>query len=439
MATHSTSSSILVDTTEAIGDGYELRAFSADDTDRTAEWLQATALGFHDAERAEDAIARIMSDYIQDDRVLTGVYRRDSPTGSWSAERPVGTLSTFVKNVNVGGGSSLPAALIADVSVRATHQRRGLLRAMMGPNLRRAAAAGVPLAALNASEATIYGRFGFAPATYTRRAVVDTGERFQLRTPAAGSVEVTTTQALVDIAPRVFDAFNQHILGSVERSAAYPSRVTGLWAENDRRVRAALHYSSSGSIDGYVTYVAPAWEDDPTREVAVLDLVTATPDAYFGLWEYLASISLTRTVAISNASVADPLPWAMADPRGYRVTGEDDSLWLRILDPVTALESRPYTSDGTVNLVLSDPLDIASGHFTLTVTDGTGRVTTSSAPEAASSAVTMDVSALGAIYLGGTRASVLVDAARISGASTSIEVLDRLLSHPVAPYSITRF
>jgi predicted acetyltransferase len=129
----------------------------------------------------------------------------------------------------------------------------------------------------------------------------------------------------------------------------------------------------------------------------------------------------------------------MADPRGYRVTGEDDSLWLRILDPVIALESRPYTSDGTVNLVLSDPLDIASGHFTLTVTDGTGRVTTSSAPEAASSAVSMDVSALGAIYLGGTRASVLVDAGRIGGASTSIEVLDRLLSHPVAPYSITRF
>jgi predicted acetyltransferase len=40
--------------------------------------------------------------------------------------------------------------------------------------------------------------------------------------------------------------------------------------------------------------------------------------------------------------VEDPLVWAMMDRAKYRVTAEFDEVWVRVLDPVAALEARPY-------------------------------------------------------------------------------------------------
>jgi hypothetical protein len=65
------------------------------------------------------------------------------------------------------------------------------------------------------------------------------------------------------------------------------------------------------------------------------------------------------TLARRDAAVADPLPWAMADRRGFKITGEDDGLWLRVLDPVVALEARSYEADGDVRIAVSDPLGFA--------------------------------------------------------------------------------
>jgi hypothetical protein len=57
----------------------------------------------------------------------------------------------------------------------------------------------------------------------------------------------------------------------------------------------------------------------------------------------------------------------MAGRRGFRVTGEDDGRWLRVLDPVVATEARSYEADGGVQIAVSDPLDIAGGVFSLSV------------------------------------------------------------------------
>ena len=59
------------------------------------------------------------------------------------------------------------------VSVEITHRRRGILRALIERQLREAAARGVPVAVLTASEASIYGRFGFGVATRAATRVID--------------------------------------------------------------------------------------------------------------------------------------------------------------------------------------------------------------------------------------------------------------------------
>lgn len=100
----------------------------------------------------------------------------------------------------------------------------------------------------------------------------------------------------------------------------------------------------------------------------------ASPSAYFGLWEYLASVDLVTRVRFGNASVTDALPWAMVDRRGFKIVGEEDGLWLRVLDPVAALQARSYEADGDVRIAVSDPLAIANGVYALSVRNGKATV-----------------------------------------------------------------
>ena len=426
------------------GGGYRLRSFrprrvdGAADED-TAAWLEAAAFTFLQPAPTAEHMARVSASFAAEDRVLTGAYTVDAPPDAWDVRRPVATYAAFVKSMNVGAGNALDVHLIADVTVRATHRRRGLLRAVISADLRRAAADGTAMAALHASEATIYERFGFGPAVFGRHVEVDT-RRFALRHPPAGRVEVTDPAGLLKSAPRVFDRFHARTIGSITRQAFYPSKIAGIWAEDrplpDPSVRAALHYDPADRVDGYVTYrvVGPP---GPPGTIEVVDLVSASPSAYLGLWEYLASVDLITLAGYRQAPVTDPLPWAVRDRRGFRVVGVEDVIWLRVLDPVAALRARGYRADGEVRIAISDPLDIADGTYHLVVRDGAPTVTDTGGTPAD---VSMDVSAFSSLYLGGVRASALATAGRITARSqAALEEFDALMSHEAVPHCITQF
>ncbi|WP_420115120.1 GNAT family N-acetyltransferase, partial [Pseudactinotalea sp.] len=91
---------------------------------------------------------------------LVGVY---DPEGA-DPETPVGTVNSWVMDVTVDADSFLPMWSISAVTVSSTHRRRGIARALLEGELRAAASAGVPIAGLTVSEATIYGRYGFGVA-----------------------------------------------------------------------------------------------------------------------------------------------------------------------------------------------------------------------------------------------------------------------------------
>src|SRR5690606_21022540 len=112
----------------------------------------------------------------------------------------------------------------------------------------------------------------------------------------------------------------------------------------------------------------------------------------------LASIDLTEKVTWNQARLDEPLAWALENPRLLTVTAEQDWLWLRILNPIAALEARPYSSPGEIVMQITDPLGHASGTFRLTVTDAGAHVTRD---DAATADVTLDAWVLGSIYLGG--------------------------------------
>ncbi|MEU2632561.1 GNAT family N-acetyltransferase, partial [Kitasatospora sp. NPDC007106] len=86
--------------------------------------------------------------------------------------RPVGTAGAYSFELTLPGGVLAPAAGVTAVGVLPSHRRRGVLTAMMRHQLTDLRDRGEFLSVLLASEAVIYRRFGYGPATYTARVTV---------------------------------------------------------------------------------------------------------------------------------------------------------------------------------------------------------------------------------------------------------------------------
>jgi predicted acetyltransferase len=175
------------------------------------------------------------------------------------------------------------------------------------------------MAALTASEASIYGRFGFGVATSEQSMKVDTTARFRLNHTPVGSVEVADPKVLLDLAPEVFDRLHRSTPGSIGRHEFYRQFASGSVSRDggeDPKVKVALHYGPDGDVDGYVSYRFRLVHHPYTMEV--VDLVAAGTGAYLELWQYLAAIDLVERVTWEEAPVDDTLRWALEDPAAWR-------------------------------------------------------------------------------------------------------------------------
>lgn len=406
-----------------------------------ASWFEGVSFGFHEGRLEMEDLPRLAEAYAADRRTLWGAYDENAGPHAWDPSVPVATYGTMVNSLNVGGGRFLDAHLVTAVTVRPTHRRRGLLRRMITEDLRAAAGRGLAIAALTASEATIYGRFGFGAATFTTAIEVDVRERFGLTAPSYGHTEVADPGAVVDLAQEIFAGFHARSRGSVGRQFAYARRAAGQWGEDrpqpDKSVRTAIHYDDEGRPDAYVSYRFAGWDSSP-RTVRVKDLVAATDAAYLEIWRYLGSLDLIERVAFNVAPVQDPLPWALTDRRCRELKSDEDVLWLRILDPVAALTARHYEADGAITLTIVDSLGFAAGSFRLTAQGGVGSV--DRLDDGSRTDIQLDVAALGSLYLGGVDAATLAGAGHITAESPDgLDRADRLFSVARQPYCITHF
>ena len=423
--------------------GYDAADPAAPDS-RTANWFEAINLGFLEQRGNPAHLPGLVDAYQRDGRTLTAVYDGQAPEHAWDPEIPVATYGSMVNTVNVGGGQLLPAHLITAVTVRSTHRRRGILRAMITADLRRAKETGLALAALTASEATIYGRFGFGAATSTAETRLDTRGGLDFTAPPAGCIAVADSSKLKSLAPEIYRAHLGRTYGALGRQHGYWMRASGAWSEEafepDKALRGVLHYTAGGVPDGYATYKSLGWRTEP-HTVRVTDLVAASDEAYRELWRYLGSLDLVDRLTFGAAPVEDPLPWMLADRRRYQVTGVDDVLWLRLLDTKAALEARHYTGDGHLVLTVQDPLGLAGGRWHLRADGGRGRAAALEDGQVPAGAVSaqIDAAALGSLYLGGVSALTLAAAGGIRAGRQALEILDALFAAGPAPYCSTHF
>jgi predicted acetyltransferase len=402
---------------------YDIRRFSAVSKGKPGyaeaeTWARAVGFGFHESTRTPEHLERSLATYEVDGRVFTGAYQcGDVAPSSLPAEVPVATFATLRKSLNIGFGRMLEAQLVTSVTVRTSHRRRGLLRRMMVEDLQAAKADGVAVAALTASEGSIYGRFGYGVASLERSVKVDTTARFTLRHTATGAVEVADPKALLDVAPAVFDRVHRRTPGSIGRQEWYRQHASGSVGRDgkpDPAVKAALHYGPDGGIDGYVSYKFLGWDTTPYT-VEVIDLVAATDHAYLELWQFLAAIDLVERVSWNEAPVDDPLGWALSDPRCINASDSRDMLWLRILDVPQALAARHYPADGRLVLDVRDPLGLTAGTFALEA-DG-GQAAVERLPGSTPADLALDISALSSIYAGGVCPVTLKAAGAITEAT----------------------
>ncbi|MHA7262405.1 GNAT family N-acetyltransferase [Arthrobacter sp. TMN-37] len=408
---------------------------------RFANWSYAMRVGFFEPRVDPEDLPAYAKAFTADGRVLVGVH--DDAPGALSVDGsvPVATYASMRNTVNAGGPEPLQAHLITSVTVRPSHRRRGLLRRMMTEDLEDAAAAGVRLAVLTASEATIYGRFGFGCATFTSSVTVNVRERFAVLGTPTGRTELAEPGSVAALSAEVFARFHRRTRGSVGRQYSYARRVSGEWGRErpveDRAVRTAVHYDDAGNAVGYVAYRFEGWSKEPYT-VSIIDLVAGTEESYLALWRYLGALDLIQEITWDGAAVDDPLPWALADRRCYRVTGVEDVLWVRLLDVAKALEGRGYRSAGRLVLEVADPMGIAGGTYELAVTGGRARVERVDADSEVD--VALDVAALGSLYLGGVSPAALVGAGLVEQRTEgALERLNDLFRDAENPYCITHF
>lgn len=427
---------------------YEIRRFraavkGAPDYAQGTDWIQAVGFGFHDTRRKDEFVDKILAMYRSDDRELTGVYQTgEVAPHSLGADVPVATFGTLRKDLNVGYGRQLRTHMVTAVTVRGTHRRQGLLRRMMSEDLSTAKADGLAMAALTASEGSIYGRFGYGVATFERSVKVDTGPRFGLRHVPSGTVEIADRKVLLQLAPEVFERVHRHTPGSIVRQDAYRQNVSGTVGQDgseDEAIKCALHYDDAGTVDGYVSYKFAGWDTKPYT-VEIVDLVAATDAAYLELWQFLGSIDLIQRVSWADAPVDDPLPWALSDPRCVEASDHRDMLWLRTLDSVRALGARRYSADGTLVFGIADSMGFAGGSFVLDVKGGEASVSVAAAAADARPDLSMDVADLASIYLGAVCPVTLKAAGRILEHTPGAALQARLMfAVERAPHCLTHF
>lgn len=348
----------------------------------------------------------------------------------------VGTVDAVTSALTLPGGATVGHAAVTHIGVLPSFTRRGIATALIRHQLRDIAARGEVVASLRASEATIYGRYGYGVASCAQSVEITTARAaFRPNVGMGGPVRLLGGAEIWEVLPRVYDANRPSRPGTIDRP--------GVWWESARlRAEAssgawyvAVH-GEPGAESGFARY-RPVdtgnWFVSDQRTIVVEDFFAPTADAYLGLLRFLLGLDLVHRVMFWMLPMDDGLPWLFVDRRAAKVTAVYDETWLRIIDAERALTARSYVGGGSVKIAVNDP-QLPNNSATFTVTGEGAEPTTRRAD------LHVGIEGLGAALLGGTswRSLAAAGLAR-AGDPVALEVADQLFAVPEAPHAGTFF
>ena len=277
---------------------------------------------------------------------------------AFDGAKPVALTGAYAFDLTIPGGG-LPCAGVTWIGVLPTHRRRGILRDFMKRQLQDVHGWGEPIAALWASEAPIYGRFGYGQAAPNAHMKSDSA-RFALRADAAGSIRLVDADEAFALFRPVYERVRVARPGMFTRDERWWKETSLADPESWRRGASKKFYAAveiDGEVEGYALYrVKDEWRDGFARgEVRVTEALATSPAAEAVLWRFLHEIDLTVRVEVSRFDPGSRLPLLVRDSRALRLR-LGDGLWLRLVDLDAALKARSYRPAESVVLEVTDQL-----------------------------------------------------------------------------------
>jgi predicted acetyltransferase len=372
------------------------------------------------------------------------VAEMDRSLGLFEGDQVLATSGIYSRTLTVPGGV-VPCAGITWVTVAPTIRRRGVLTEIMRRQLTEMhEQEREPVAALWAAEFPIYGRFGYAPATFSGGFVGRT-ERLRLRPDVdlgTGRVELVTRETYQPAAEALHDKVRRFVPGNMARDQRWWDRRLRDLPENRdgaTALRFLLHTEDDGTVTGYAAWrLKEGWIDDtePDGTLIVEEIRAGTTQAYAALWKVLLSVDLVRTVRVSKPSVDDPLRHLVTDGRALS-SRPSDALWVRLVDVGRALSARRYPA--RIDLVFEVRDDFCEwntgrwhlwGHPAGAFCDRTDRD-----PD-----IVLGIEELSAVYLGGTSLATLQAAGRVTEVSPgAVTLASTAFGWPVTPWCPDEF
>jgi predicted acetyltransferase len=294
---------------------------------------------------------------------------------------------------------------------------------------------GQTVAALWASQAAIYQRFGYSMCSVRRTYEIDTADMRLLEAPPDDLVVAREPAA------DTFDTLKALYRSFVAQRTFYLHRSTALWQANalasrpaDGPVHAAICRNGTGEPVGYLIYTLRGGGrvNHPARsqEIVIRDLVWLTVDACRALWEFIARHDLVGRVRWENAPADDPAWELFAEPRLLNARDREGA-YFRIVDVPGALTGRGYDNDGDCVIAVAPDRETPwnAGTWRLTVRDGRAAVE----PTTEAADVHFTLRSLASAFTGFRRVRWLANWGMVSGAGAAVDRADALFATRFAP------
>ena len=254
---------------------------------------------------------------------------------------------------------------------------------------------------------------------------------FHRLAPAPARVRLIIKDEAQEVLPAIYEKIRPTIPGMIARSDSWWATRWFRDANSDRGGASALRFAVSQGGDGYVIYrQKDHWEDgNAAGEIRVADLMAQSPESWAGLWSFVLNHDLTAKVKAGLRPIEDPILDLLANPR-RAAFHPGDAMWIRLVDPASALAARRYQVEGSLVIEARDEQQGTTHSLLL-----------EGGPEGASCAVTdrppeivLDIEDLGGAYLGWSRFRSLARAGRLSGDSQALARADAMFGWDPQPW-----
>ncbi|WP_436495108.1 GNAT family N-acetyltransferase [Actinokineospora sp. HUAS TT18] len=376
-------------------DDYTIRQLTADD-------LEAFSVVLHMAFLSDSPLENVM-------QAEKTVFEPERSHAVVADGQFAGVGQILTRTVTVPGGAAVPVAAVTSVGVRPDHRRRGVLTRIMRTQLHGLhESGGEPIAALWASEAAIYGRFGYGLATdYVHHEITaKTPFRPGIDLGAERVREVSREEAWPLLRP-IYDRYAAATAGALGRTDPHWNYH---YLDTERRRAGASALRFAVHPDGYVAFrVKGDWTDRaPNGRLTVREFVATTPRAYAALLRYVLDVDLVGVVEWDGGP-DETLTLMLQTPRAA-LRKRYDGMFVRLVDLDRALMARHYAADVDVVIDVADEFcPWNAGRWRFAAKEGKATVERTTADADLSTSTTE----LAAAFLGGPRLASLAAAGRV--------------------------